>query len=223
MANTHSGMVWKRDDKTIELRILPLGASITWGTNSKSGNGYRKYLRDQLWVDGWSVDMVGTKNHGNMQDNAVEAHPGDVITQIQTAAQKSLPYRPNVVLINAGANDCKLRLDIPKAGARMRAMIEDIVHYDGMEKTTIILSTLIPSSDPQTAVSIPTVNAQYRELVTTMRKEGMSIVLAEMNPPSSVVAHNLLSWPRDYTTNGKADITHPNDCGYRKMARVWLA
>jgi hypothetical protein len=30
------------------LRILPLGGSITWGQQSPSGNGYRKYLRDQL-------------------------------------------------------------------------------------------------------------------------------------------------------------------------------
>ncbi|KAJ5159094.1 CheY-like superfamily [Penicillium coprophilum] len=165
--------------------------------------------------------MVGTKHHGDMQDNAVEAHPGDVITQVHTAAQSSLPYRPNVVLINAGANDCKLQLDIPNAGARMRAMIEDILNYDGMQKTTIILSTLTPSSDPQTAANIPAVNEQYRELVITMRKEGVSIVLAEMNPPASVAEHNLISWPLDYTTNDKADPTHPNDCGYSKMARIW--
>jgi hypothetical protein len=30
------------------LRILPLGGSITWGQQSPSGNGYRKYLRDKL-------------------------------------------------------------------------------------------------------------------------------------------------------------------------------
>jgi hypothetical protein len=30
------------------LRILPLGGSITWGQQSPSGNGYRKYLRDAL-------------------------------------------------------------------------------------------------------------------------------------------------------------------------------
>lgn len=39
---------------------------------------------------------------------------------------------------------------------------------------------------------IPTVNEQYRDLVTTMREEGVSIMLADMNPPSSAPAHNLL-------------------------------
>lgn len=61
----------KRADlaKRPKMRILPLGASITWGQNSASGNGYRKPLRDQLQGQGYEVDMVGTKKHGNMEDN----------------------------------------------------------------------------------------------------------------------------------------------------------
>jgi len=61
--------LYKKDDKPFELRILPLGASLTFGLFSESGNGYRKALRDQLRFDGWEVDMVGTKSHGNMKDN----------------------------------------------------------------------------------------------------------------------------------------------------------
>lgn len=51
------------------LRILPLGASITQGIASTDGNGYRKYLRDFLRSQGWKVNMVGTKQDGNMADN----------------------------------------------------------------------------------------------------------------------------------------------------------
>jgi lysophospholipase L1-like esterase len=53
----------------VPLSILPLGASITWGVNSASGNGYRGPLRDQLTSAGWQVDMVGSKKHGNMTDS----------------------------------------------------------------------------------------------------------------------------------------------------------
>ena len=59
----------KRADK-VPLRILPLGASLTWGLLSESGNGYRKPLRDALRFDGWEVDMVGSRNNGTMEDNA---------------------------------------------------------------------------------------------------------------------------------------------------------
>jgi hypothetical protein len=58
----------RRADK-VPLRILALGASITWGLKSTSGNGYRKPLRDKLRSGAWEVDMVGTKVNGDMLDN----------------------------------------------------------------------------------------------------------------------------------------------------------
>lgn len=58
-----------RDAKDFYLRILPLGASITQGVRSSDENGYRKLLRQQLRWKGWKVNMVGTKNNGNMADS----------------------------------------------------------------------------------------------------------------------------------------------------------
>ena len=51
------------------LRIMPLGASITYGLVSSDGNGYRKALRDQLRFDGWKVNMVGSLFGGTMNDS----------------------------------------------------------------------------------------------------------------------------------------------------------
>ena len=69
-------MVARRDDDPIvpghsnfPLRILPLGASITWGQKSSDGNGYRGHLRDMLQMRDTVVDMVGTVKAGNMTDN----------------------------------------------------------------------------------------------------------------------------------------------------------
>lgn len=64
-----SDLLERDNHKPFKLKVWPLGASITWGQHSQSGNGYRKPLRDELVSDGWDVDMVGTKNHGNMTDN----------------------------------------------------------------------------------------------------------------------------------------------------------
>jgi hypothetical protein len=50
------------------LRLMPLGASITEGTRSSDGNGYRRAIRDQLRFKGWKVNMVGSKQNGNMAD-----------------------------------------------------------------------------------------------------------------------------------------------------------
>jgi hypothetical protein len=57
-----------RAAKDFYLRIMPLGASITEGTGSTDGNGYRKWLRQQLRWKGWKVNMVGSKPNGNMAD-----------------------------------------------------------------------------------------------------------------------------------------------------------
>ena len=55
--------------KDFYLRIMPLGASIVQGIQSSDGNGFRKLLRQQLRWKGWRVNMVGTKNDGDMSDN----------------------------------------------------------------------------------------------------------------------------------------------------------
>lgn len=60
--------VTARAAKDFYLRIMPLGASITEGVRSTDGNGYRKWLRQQLRWKGWKVNMVGSKRNGNMAD-----------------------------------------------------------------------------------------------------------------------------------------------------------
>lgn len=66
---------WGIDDEIVpghphfRLRILPLGASITWGKASTDGNGYRKHLRELLEQRGTIVEFVGTMTSGNMSNN----------------------------------------------------------------------------------------------------------------------------------------------------------
>ncbi|KAL4747888.1 hypothetical protein BDW72DRAFT_196314 [Aspergillus terricola var. indicus] len=174
----------KRDDAIkVPLRILPLGA---WGFLSSTGNGYRKPLRDKLRFEGWEVDMVGSRDNGIMKDNDVEAHSGDLISQVHTAAKNSLAYKPNTVLINAGTNDCDFNVDPANAGERMRDLIETLINAPDMGNTLIVPSTLIPSGSDSLETNRPSVNAQFRALVPDMRdSSNISIVLAEMDPKDS--------------------------------------
>jgi hypothetical protein len=90
-----------------------------------------------------------------------------------------------------------------------------------MQDATIILSTLLPSNLENVIANRPEVNRQYRDLVVSMRRAGVFIVLADMDPPSPAEGNGWLSYPEDYTTDGLPDPTHPNDESYRKMAYVW--
>ncbi|KAL4991031.1 SGNH hydrolase-type esterase domain-containing protein [Aspergillus falconensis] len=182
----------------VPLRILPLGASITWSKNLPTENGYRGFFRDQLRHAGWEVDMVGGEHHGDMEDNDFEAHPGDTINKVKAASVHSYRYKPNVVLINAGTNDCRLNNHISAAADRMRSLIEGFLNAEETDtEPLIVLSSLLPSGQRNIAKNIPFVNDQYRELVETIRKEGASIALAEMNGEESAIT------------------------GYEKMARKW--
>ncbi|KAK8047725.1 hypothetical protein PG996_015789 [Apiospora saccharicola] len=182
------------------LRVMPLGASITQGIRSTDGNGYRKHIRDQLRFAGWNVNMVGSKQDGNMNDKDNEGHPGWTISQVTGAAKGSIGLRPNLVLINAGTNDCLQKVDIPNTGKRMQEMIDLLL--GNIPETTIILSTILPSGHDQSCVD--TVNKQLKAL----KNESKRVYLAEMQLTINDIS---------------SDGTHPTDDGYRKMASAWWA
>jgi hypothetical protein len=78
---------------SIPFRIMALGASVTFGIGSTTGDSYRKDLQDLLVANGNTVEFVGSKRNGNFSDNAVEAVPGFVIGQIKAAANASVSLR----------------------------------------------------------------------------------------------------------------------------------
>ena len=83
-----------------ELRILPLGDSITWGYTSPDGNGYRLQLYNDLSGD--NVVFAGVIQSGNMIDNWNGGYPGQTIQYIAGQAPQSLAQHPNIVLFMAG-------------------------------------------------------------------------------------------------------------------------
>ncbi|KAI2640176.1 carbohydrate esterase family 3 protein [Xylaria nigripes] len=191
------------------LRIMPLGASITYGLKSSDGNGYRKYLRDMIVDNGNDVNMVGSRRNGTMEDNDVEGWPGYVINQVHTKAiAASSKYKPNVVLINAGTNDCSGNIDVSKAGDRMSSLLDDV--YKGSPRATIILSTLLVRSEEKVQTCVLDVNKQFKNVADVQKAKGRRIVLADMQPPAGP------------TTDELVDGTHPTDEGYAKMAAIWF-
>jgi lysophospholipase L1-like esterase len=137
-----------------------------------------------------------------LQDN--EATPGFVLTQIRSAYHNSAGYKPNVVVINGGTNDADYPVDPSTAGERMRDILDDIWNTSGMANTCVMLSTLIPSTDPNGVVNRITINAQYRDLVTEL-SGSKCIYLADMDPPTGA-ANGWISTSADMISDG----IHPN-------------
>ncbi|KAM0547807.1 hypothetical protein ACHAPJ_010269 [Fusarium lateritium] len=186
------------------LRVMPLGASITQGYLSTDNNGYRKWLRSQLRYKGWKVNMVGSKQNGDMKDRDNDGWPGYVIDQVHNEFRKSMWMKPNLVLINAGTNDCNQHIDIDRAGGRMKSLVDDI--YSNIPGVTVILSTIVKNTNTTNDACATKLSKQIRQLVKTYR--GQRIGLADINPalPTSML---------------QKDGTHPTDAGYKLFAAVW--
>lgn len=194
----------------MELRILPLGASITAGVDSSDGNGYRLDLQQKLEGDGNNVTFVGTTFHGQMKDNACEAYPGYTIESIHNAtlASGALDFMPNVILINAGTNDCNKKGKDP-AGAPMRYATL-LSHIKAKCPDALVVdSSLIPNLDSTVNDCIITLNGGLRRVSREARANGQKTTFVEMY---DVVPTD------DINTS---DETHPNDAGYELMAQAW--
>ncbi|KAF4975545.1 hypothetical protein FZEAL_7691 [Fusarium zealandicum] len=206
----------KRADKSLELRILSLGASIMSGVGSSNENGCRKFLRDALRLDGYPVNMVGSLNKGTMKDNDHEAVPGDVLTQVLARVPKSTGFKPNLVIINAGTNDANTPVDPANAGGRMNNILNALWKADGMSETCLIVSTLIPTDNANGARNQGSINDQYRTLVKQRAAEGKCIYMADMWPQGQ----QWFDLSTDYLA-GESPKVHPNDFGHAKMAAVY--
>lgn len=107
----------------------------------------------------------------------MSAEPGYVVSDIEGLLEASLQYLPNLVLVNAGVNDCAKGVDIPDISTRMNSLLDTA--FNNIPGTTVILSTLLPSLNASLATCHDDVNAQFRSLVTTRSASGDKIVLAE--------------------------------------------
>ena len=84
----------------VDLRILPLGDSITWGYASPDGNGYRLKLSDDTRAN--DLVFAGTLQSGTMRDNWNSGFSGKTIQYIAGQAAGGLAQNPNIVLLLAG-------------------------------------------------------------------------------------------------------------------------
>ncbi|SZF04319.1 unnamed protein product [Blumeria hordei] len=188
------------------LRILPLGDSITYGYRSTSGDGYRAALFGSLNSTFPSVKYIGTQHSGSMENNANEGHPGYMIHDIAKKALPSLSQQPNVILMMAGTNDIARPYMPEDAPWRLGALIDFAILTCPF--SVVIVAQLAPVTEPPEAqFMIRTFNAKIPAIVAERQKVGKKVLTVDMSQKVSGV--NLY------------DGVHPNDYGYDLIAKVW--
>ncbi len=213
------------DAPPANLRVEPLGASITQGIASSSGAGYRDSLRNSLQrhsgmcvVQGskggcsqfWSnltpdlqeVDFVGSKKDGNVPDQDNEGHPGWLISEVGEIAQCSIPkYEPNIITLLAGTNDMLTDNDVEGAPARLMKIVDRAL--TDAPQATVIVSALPPSAKSQEVNDDTTAyNKALRVLAEDKRQNGEHVLYVDAGLKLTDLKEGI----------------HPNDGGYAKLA-----
>ena len=189
----------------VNLRLMPMGDSITAGYQSSTGDGYRGPLYTTLQGQVGTLKFVGSQMDGTMADPDNEGHYGAKIADIAALATGVLnTYKPNIVLLHIGSNDINGNYDVADAPARLASLIDQIVAAE--PDVALLVAQIIPSQYPSTEDRIVTFNAQIPAIVAARAAKGEHVAVVSMA--------NLT--PSEY-----ADTLHPNDAGYQQMAADW--
>ena len=188
---------------TTPIKIMPLGDSLTYGTNSSNGGGYRLPLWNDLVSQGANVDFVGSQQSGPENFDADnEGHPGWRIDQISANIVNWLTtYQPHIILLHIGTNDIIQNDDVADAPTRLSNLISQITST--LPNATLFVAQIIPLNSDQNSEVINYNNA----IPAIVQAAGPNVHMVDMY---DAVSANLLP-----------DNIHPNDYGYGLMANVW--
>ncbi len=182
-----------------QLRILPLGDSITAGFGSSDWNGYRQKLLDKL-TGSFDVSYVGSRRQGTMKDNLNEGHSGWNLEAIGGLTVRAGQCHPNVVTFMGGTNDA-VQDKVAGAAGRLEARVRELFAQD--PRTSAVVSGLLPSTIPAENARDLAIGGAIPGIVDKLRGEGLSVVYADTS---------------DITVSDLSDERHPNDGGYAKLA-----
>ncbi|ETS03411.1 SGNH hydrolase [Trichoderma reesei RUT C-30] len=196
-----------------ELRILPVGDSITYGFLSDQdggdGNGYRLQLRQHLSKD--RVVFAGTETSGNMTDGYYAAWNGKTIQYISDHVTPSLEQRPNIILLHAGTNDMNPN------GAISREGHDPVAASERLGSLVDKMTTLCPDAVILVAMIIGTCNDEQAPQTKVFQSLIPNVVAPRLESGKHVLAVDFSTFPLDKLR----DCIHPTNEGYHLLGYYW--
>ena len=199
------------------VRIMPLGDSITYGSNVEDidnprAAGDRVAYRGYLWYDlqdaAYEADFVGSEVAGQDITPAIdpdnEGHPGWSSYKLEDYTYDFLVKNPaDVILLHIGTNDHRTST----AGVVQILDRIDAYEVDTGHQIQVFVAMIIDRQDPDSTIEI--FNENLKVTIGSRIKNGDLLTLVDMYKGAGLV-------DGDYE-----DVTHPNWRGYKKMAAVW--
>ncbi len=222
------------------IKIMPLGDSITWGTNPDNSNssGYRRLLYLQLTNAGYNVDFVGSLNGGLPDDfdRDNEGHPGwvsgspayDTSAMLSTKLKGFLNNNPpDIVLLLIGTNDLSSQNSpwektASEVASSIGKLLDSIYVFNPNIK--IFIGNIIDRADNQyrhdKTVSTNSLLPSMLNSLPTAQKE--KITLIDMYTSLGDYYYNLSNNNFTYQPSSNLHTLHPNTNGYQVMADTWF-
>jgi acyl-CoA thioesterase-1 len=197
------------------INILPLGDSITCGTNQTGDatRSYRYYLEDMLQAGSYDTDFIGSLTYPQEglytgMDYDHEGHPGYRADQIVTnlpAWLNNYSSSPDIVLLHIGHNDFFQSQTVDN----VLSDIEDIVGVLRADNpaVTILIAQIIPTS--WNGSNWDLLNSQIPALVSSLDNSTSRVYVVDQNTGYDGTLDNI-------------DAAHPNETGNQKIAQRWF-
>lgn len=221
--------VWAAAPAVAQMRILPLGDSITQG--GQTYVSYRYPLWFELAASGFDVDFVGlqnTLNNNSTPDNTLyplyfsqfdRDHAGywgwrtdEIAGIIDSIATNTLP---DVVLLHLGTNDIGQMgaAGVSNADTYLRDIIASLrtAQSDVVVLLAQVIDIGVGSGYGANADQVAPLNATIVQVAADLHTTMSPVVVVDQNSGF------------DLATMMQADQLHPNEVGESQMAAVWLA
>jgi lysophospholipase L1-like esterase len=220
---------------------MPLGDSITYGYGSSDLGGYREPLFSAAYEAGQQITFVGSVTSGPATVDGVpfpqgnEGHEGYMIDPDSEGYSGIEPltgpaiatYRPNIILLMIGTNDCIQDNDGADAPTRLGALIDEIV-ADAPD-ALLVVATIPAEYEPGPYPSVPryqgestrvlAYDAAIPGVVQARASQGKHVKLVDIY---SALGPWSDQWHPDEAGVGLfSDWWHPNDAGYALMGAAW--
>ena len=212
-----------------QIKIMPVGDSITWGKVNQNPppagtSGYRQILHDALVADAISVQFVGSDPgpadpyRGYYLDGATIGKidsakgGGDFNTVLST-------YTPNIVILHIGTNNIgsgQIIGNYSTAGSMMNQLFSLVTKITNASSVTHLLLCKV----------IPKFSTPGTEMETEAYNNAMEIMLSQLTPTQAgkirlVDMHTPFKANKLLYYNYDLDKVHPSPAGYSEMADIF--
>jgi lysophospholipase L1-like esterase len=199
-------------------RIMPLGDSITFGTASADGAGYRLELFRHAVADEHAVTLVGRVQAGpttNVEGQAFprnnEGYPGIQIQPLAGMVDAAVAAAdPDIILLHIGTNNLYQGMG-PAVPGQLEDMLDQIV--EAAPDALVVVAQITPLGGQFGANGVDQYNATMPAMVQERVDAGQHLLLVNMNAAFRAANANVAGL--------LADGIHPNATGYGIMADTW--